>query len=204
MNKSPTVYLVDDDELILETLSNVFFAEGYLVKSFSSSQAFLNHTISEPNACIILDLKMPQHDGIEIHRHLNEHGSCIPIIYYTGRADILSAVEVMEEGAVTLLQKPISTDLLLSKTKQAINENVKRLEELEEKISAKNKLLKLTNRELDVAKLVSEGLSAAAIGEKLFISSRTVEAHKASIFQKINTKSVAALTRLVIFAESLD
>ena len=199
--KNTKLYVVDDDPLILESLYRAFSEQGFTVETFDDSRKFIAESLTITNACVLLDLNMPYHSGQRVLSQLSARYPGLPVIVYTGKADVISAVQAMEDGALTLIQKPASFEHLLEKVSRAISESQARLKLLDSANKARAKMSTLTERELAVARLVSEGLSANNIAEQLFISSRTVEAHKSNIFSKLNVNSVAALTRLVLLSE---
>ncbi|WP_018983620.1 response regulator transcription factor [Salinimonas chungwhensis] len=195
------VYLVDDDKLILETLTRIFQTNGFSVLSFSDTRTFLHHDIDTDHACVVLDLNMPYHSGLDILATLKHSYPGFPVLIYSGKADVISAVRAMEDGAVTLIQKPAPAELLLSKVKTAIEQRKSVMLDMAKARHAKNLMSQLTERENAVALQVAEGYSASEIAEQLHISNRTVEAHKSNIFSKLNVHSVAGLTRIVLQSE---
>lgn len=201
MTTPPKVYLVDDDKLILETLARIFNESHFSVHTFSDTRAFLKSDIDTHNACVILDLNMPYHTGLDVLAALKKSHPGLPVLIYSGKADVITAVKAMEDGAVTLIQKSATPERLIKKAQEAIVQRKSLLLELEQTRNAKALIAHLTERELDVAKLVSEGYSASEIADKLYISHRTVEAHKSNIFSKLDVHSVASLTRVVLQAE---
>lgn len=203
MDSKPTIYIVDDDELILATLQNVFSQSGFRVRTFSDAKSFLLASL-ESNCCLILDLNMPDMSGLELQQYLKSQDISIPVIIYTGKADVATAVKAMTDGAYTLVQKPVSNDILIQKVDQAIKQHNARQRHSALCKEAIQKLSLLSERELDVAYLAAAGLSATTIAEKLFISPRTAEAHKASIFNKLDIKSVASLAQLVLLSTLKD
>lgn len=194
------IYIVDDDELVLETLKTVLFCAGYQVSTYLTATTFLQEAKYIQQGCLIVDLRMPEMDGLQIQQQLLLQNIDIPVIFLSGAADVDSAVQAMAKGAFTFLQKPVSNAILLNTIQEAmLQHQIKRSQEAPAK-TAREALSLLSNRELDIAKLAAEGLSATAMAEKLHISTRTVEAHKASIFAKLNIHSIAQLTRLVVLA----
>lgn len=198
------VYILDDDELVLETLKQCFTDNGFLVESYQHTQLFLHHVKNTANACLILDLNMPDLNGLQVQRQLKERGIDLPIVVYSGSADVSSAVQAMESGALTLLQKPSTPTVLVNTVVRAIEQHQVKQNRSDKKIQAEKQLAKLSKREKTIAIRVAQGLSAASIAQELFISSRTVEAHKSSIFSKLEMKSVAKLTLVVVNSGALD
>jgi len=203
-NISSKIYIVDDDALVLETLKTVFFCAGYQVSAFSSATALLQQLNDVQQGCLIIDLRMPEIDGLELQQRLLQHDIDLPVIFLSGAADIDSAVQAMATGAFTFLQKPVSNTVLLNAVQTAITQHQQKRVQAEPQKAALQALAVLSERELNVARLAAEGLSASAIAEQLFISARTVEAHKASVFTKLNINTIAQLTRLVVLANLAD
>ena len=196
-----TIYIVDDEASVRELLENVFRLAGFNVFVFDSPFKALEAKYETSNACILLDLSMPGMNGLEFQQALLDKKICMPIVFYTGRADVDSAVNAMSAGAFTLLRKPVSNKVLIQKVLEAIQSHTANKPFSEESENAYTSLQFLSPRELQVALLVADGETATNIAEQLFISSRTVESHRASIFQKLDIKSVARLAQLVLIAK---
>ena len=200
LNINEKIYIVDDDELVLETLKTVLFCAGYSVMTFSTADAFLQHAGTLQPGCLLVDLRMPQIDGLQLQQQLLQRGIDLPIIFLSGAADVGSAVQAMAKGAFTFLQKPVDNQQLIATINTALAEHQKKQQLAAPAKEARQALSVLSERELNIALLATDGLSASAIAEKLYISARTVEAHKASIFTKLNIKTIAQLTRLIVLA----
>lgn len=202
-----TVYIVDDDELIQESLMLAFEQQDYVVACFSTANEYLahleQHTLAEHSA-LVLDLSLPDMHGLEVQDRLSKLGMSLPIIVYSGTADVPHTVQALTQGAYTLLQKPVSITTLIKTVQQAIDAfsatqvQRQRVKEATEQIS------KLSKRERDVAKLAARGFSAQKIADTLFISPRTAEAHKSNIFTKLDINSVATLAQYFALAETHD
>jgi two-component system response regulator FixJ len=179
----------------------VFRLAGFVVHTFNNPFSAIESSLETKNSCILLDLSMPEMDGIEFQKLLHEKRISIPIVFYTGKADIDSAVDAMSGGAFTLVRKPAANSVLIEKVLDAIKMH-KDLEPFsDESEQAFAALQILSKRELQVALLVANGETAAFIAENLFISRRTVEAHRANTFEKLEIKSVARLAQLVQIAK---
>lgn len=200
MPETPHIYVVDDDELVLDTLNAVFSFAGFNVTTFNQAEVFLAANLPTDNCCLILDLRMPNMSGLELQRLLAERQIDLPVIIYSGNADVATTVRAMSGGAFTLVQKPISNDLLIETVRDAMRKHQQQFKEKQQFAEAETRLSQLTDRERAVALLATEGMSAAEIADRLCISARTAEAHKASIFKKLNIKSVALLAQLVVMA----
>jgi two-component system response regulator FixJ len=170
------------------------------VHVFSSPFLALESSLEIKNSCILLDLSMPEMGGLVFQQILREKNINIPIVFYSGRADIDSAVDAMSGGAYTLVRKPAANNVLTDKVLDAIETHNAGNAFPDESEQAYSRLQILSQRELQVALLVSDGETALDIAKKLFISRRTVETHRARIFEKLEIKSVARLAKLVLIA----
>jgi FixJ family two-component response regulator len=202
-----TIYIIDDEVSVLATLEKVFEFAGFTVHTFASPFLALESELETKNSCILLDLKMPIMCGLEFQKTLSEKNINIPIVFYSGKADIDSAVDAMSAGAYTLLRKPAPSNILIEKVLGAIEaqarlKNPNTIDSFSDESEQAYLSLKiLSERELQVALLVADGETATNIAKKLFISPRTVEAHRAHIFDKLTIKSVARLAQIVLIAK---
>ena len=195
------IYIIDDEYDVRFTLENIFRFAGYTVKSFATASAALEHNLSDRDSCIVLDLHMPEMGGLEFQESLKDRNIRIPIVIYTGKASVQTAVMAMSDGAYTLLQKPVPNHVLLEKVQNAIVTFKETDKHHEQCLEAHALLGKLSTREFEIAKLIANGSTALDVADKLFISKRTAEAHRASIFSKLEIKSVALLAQLVLLAD---
>ena len=192
---------MDDEVSVRTTLENVFQLAGFVVHAFDNPFIAIESKLETNNSCILLDLSMPEMGGIEFQQLLHEKKISIPIVFYTGKADIDSAVDAMSGGAFTLVRKPAANSVLIEKVLDAIKMHTDQHAFSDESRQAYTSLKVLSKRELQVALLVANGETAAEIAEHLFISRRTVEAHRANTFEKLEIKSVARLTTLMMLAK---
>jgi FixJ family two-component response regulator len=201
MMNNTIVYILDDDVDVRTTLSNIFRFNGFDVRTFSDPRDLLQHPLRYHDSCLILDLAMPNMGGLELQRHIREQGVVLPIIIYTGTASIESAVCAMSGGAFTVLQKPTENSKLVAAVKKAINEFKTKQNEYDKNREAFEQVAALTKREYEISLLIVEGLTSQAIAKKLFISARTVEAHRAAIFYKLHIKAIGPLAQLILRAD---
>jgi two-component system response regulator FixJ len=195
------IYIVDDEVSVRTTLENVFRLGGFVVHAFDNPFSALESKFEIHNSCILLDLSMPEMSGIEFQQFLYKKRIRIPVVFYTGKADIDSAVDAMSGGAFSLVRKPAANNVLIEKVLEAIKVHEEHDLFSDESEQAYASLMVLSKRELEVALLVANGETALDISEHLFISRRTVEAHRANIFEKLEIKSVARLAQLVLLAK---
>lgn len=198
--ETETIYIIDDDDEIRHFLSDVFASYGFEVHSFESPVKALAATLDEDNSCILLDFEMPEMDGLDVQKSLLTKGIRTPVILYTGKVGVDDAVNSMTAGAFTVIQKPAPNHILVNKVREAMTQS-KLCQPRNQKIKdAREKLALLTERERQVADMVAEGKTSCEIGESLFISKRTVDIHRAKIFEKLEIKSIANLIQLVLIA----
>jgi two-component system response regulator FixJ len=200
----PVVYVVDDDEMVRKSLYRVFRSAGFEVHCFGSALEFLENYRPCGDACLILDLRMPGIGGLELQERLAQLGISIPIILYTGNADVPVAVRAMKAGAFNVIEKPFSDDLLIEQVRLAIAQERSRRRRSAPVLAARQALAALTDREREVAELLADGLSARQIGERLAISPRTVETHRERILDKARVGSTEELAKLLAVADLFD
>lgn len=200
MANKQTVYLVDDDALLLKTLGGVFRFAGFRVLEFSSPHDFLKSNPSSEESCVILDLNMPYMTGLELQERMAALGLFIPIVIYSGDADVQATVRAMAGGAFTLVQKPCSNQLLVETARRAMSASSQTREKARRLTEAHKRFESLSDREREVALLVADGLSSSEIGASLGVGRRTAESHRSNILQKLGLKSTAALVEMVVLA----
>ena len=201
MTKEATVYLVEDDDAVRDSLQMVLESVGYHVAAYSRADAFLEDFTTDMAGCMVLDIRMPGMNGMELQRQLNMRNSILPIIFVTGHGDVPMAVEAMQRGAVDFVQKPYREEELLGKIQQAIAADAENRADLEEKHKIIERLAELTPREKQVMELMIEGKANKVIAYDLDISQRTVEIHRARVMEKMGVRSLAHLVRMVMAAE---
>jgi FixJ family two-component response regulator len=202
MSKGPNVCIIDDDEAIRESLRLLLYAGDMSSCAYESADAFLAEAEPPDFDCMLLDIRMPGTDGLELFRLLNNRHRAYPIIFITGHGDIPLAVSAIKQGAYDFLTKPFREGELLSKVRAAIDhfrssrEHMLELQELQSRVDA------CTPRERDVMKLLASGLANKGIAESLGISPRTVEIHRAHVMEKMSADSLASLVRMLTVLES--
>ncbi|WP_024303045.1 response regulator transcription factor [Pseudogulbenkiania sp. MAI-1] len=204
MQYGQTVFVVDDDDFFRNALQRIFRSAGFQVETFASAELFLEGYKPCEESCLILDLRMPEVGGLELLKCLQQRQIDLPVIVYTGNADVQVAVRAMQEGAFTLIEKPLSSELLIEQARAAITSSRFKRARQAKVAKARESLALLTERETQVAKCLAEGLSAAETASCLGISARTVEVHRANLFRKLQIKSSAVLAQLVLLAEQND
>lgn len=199
---TPHVYIVEDDEAVRESLQLMLESVGYKTRAYTSANAFLDEHHSEMGGCLVLDIRMPGMNGMELQRKLNERNSMLPIIFVTGHGDVPMAVEAMQQGAFDFVQKPYREQELLEKIERGFAFDKTNRESLQERQSIAVRLQSLTPRELDVLRLMVEGKANKVIAIDLDISQRTVEIHRARVMEKLEANSLAHLVRMVMAVDA--
>jgi len=194
------VYIVDDDEAVRDSLSMLLEACGHGVRSFSLAREFLDVAPSLPLGCLIVDIRMPEMDGLELQRHLNERSLRFPMIVITGHGDVPLAVRAMKAGALDFIEKPFASQTILASVEAALA----RLEAGDERdptaVAAAAKLDLLSPREREVLEGLLAGLPNKTIAYDLAISPRTVEIHRARVMDKMGARNLSELIRLALAA----
>lgn len=198
MLKDPTVYVVDDDQAMVESLTWIIESVGLNVKAYTRAQEFLDVYDPLQHGCILLDVRMPGMSGPELQAKLNSIGATIPIIFISGHGDVPLAVRVMKAGAVDFLTKPFNDQVLLESINKALRMDKLNREKLQESAQAEAKFALLSPREIQVLQGIVAGKQNKVISAELNISLKTVEAHRASVMKKMSVKSVPELVKLVL------
>ena len=192
------VHIVEDDEAVRDSLKLVLESVGYKVATYESANQFIEDWSADMAGCMVLDIRMPGMNGMELQRRLNERNSILPIIFVTGHGDVPMAVEAMQQGAVDFVQKPYREQELLEKIERAFAIDRDNRGSLQSRQDIASRLASLTPRELDVLRLMVEGKANKVIAIDLNISQRTVEIHRARVMEKLNANSLAHLVRMVM------
>lgn len=189
-----TVFIVDDDPSVRDSLGLLLGLRGYRTAIFSNAEAFLAAYQPEWNGCLLLDIRMPGMDGLTLQKRLLEIGCRMPTIVITAHGDVSAARAAFKSSAVDFLEKPVDPDRLLA----AIAEAVARQEDRGRHLAFEKLVSQLTPREREVMELVVTGRHNREIAAALGISVRTVEVHKARMMDKLGVESLAQLLRMVI------
>jgi FixJ family two-component response regulator len=197
---SDLVYIVDDDEAVRIGLRRQLESAGYDVKIFASADDFLANKLEDKCSCLILDVKMPGLSGPDLHRRLVEEKSLLPVIFLSGHADVPGSVEAMKRGAVDILLKPADDATLLRTVAAALEKSRASRLRAQEISEAKERVERLTPRELDVFRRVIAGSMNKHIAHDLGIVEQTVKFHRGSVMTKLEAKSVADLIRIASIA----
>jgi FixJ family two-component response regulator len=199
--REPTVFVVDDDEAVRNSLRLLLKSMGMPSVIHGSAEEFLAGYDPDQPGCIVLDVRMPGMSGPELQDELSRRGAIIPVIFVTGHGDVHMAVEAMQHGAVDFLQKPFSDKELTDRIQRALAADRRNRELLGEKEQIRARLAMLTRRERQVLELVTRGKSNKVIAGDLGVSQRTVEIHRAHLTEKMCATSLAHLVRMTMIAD---
>lgn len=202
-SKNAIVYIVDDDASVREALAWLLRSRHLLSESFADAEAFEALTAGDwfpaQPCCLLLDVRMPGMSGLALFDKLSQRGlaQALPVIFLTGHADVPTAVDMVKRGAFDFCEKPFSDNALVDRIEQALKQSGEVLAARREKKQVQARMAELTDRERDVMKLVIEGLPNKLIADQLDISVRTVEVHRARVFDKMEVKSAVELANLL-------
>ena len=197
----PTVYVVDDDEAVRNAIRLLLKTVGYKVTLYGSPDEFLAGYTDDQPGCLLLDIRMPQMNGLELQQHLNRRGATIPVIFISGHADIPMAVEAMQHGAFDFLQKPFRDQDLLDRVQRGFARDADNRRQLSELDRIRSRLETLTAREKEVLQLIVAGKLNKVVAAELGVSPRTIEIHRARVMEKMEAPSLAQLVRMVMEVE---
>jgi FixJ family two-component response regulator len=197
-----TVYVVDDEPAVRQSLRWLLESVGLAVVSFGSAQELLDHEVADDgNSCLILDVRLPGMSGLELLEILEQRGIALPKLIITGHADVPMAVRAMKHGAVDFIEKPFSDQMLLERVHNALGKGAEEyrsrcaVREIQRNASG------LTGREREVMELVVSGQANKQIAQRLGISQKTVEVHRARVMEKMQARGVAELVRMCVEGE---
>ncbi len=192
---TPTVFIVDDDISVRESLESLIAEAGWRPEAFASAQEFLARPRSLQPGCLVLDLSLPDLNGLELQQRIADRSS-LPIIFITGHGDIPSTVRAMKAGAVEFLTKPFGPDVLLSAVRSALERSRASLDDEAELQTLRGHYQSLSGREREVMALVVLGQMNKQVGGELGISEVTVKAHRGRMMRKMKAKSLAELVNM--------
>lgn len=193
----PQVYLLDDDELVLRTLARVLRRAGYEVAAYSTPSAFLAEAALTPPCCVVLDVHLPEMDGVQLQQRLAAHPHPPSVVFISGGADVTTSVRAMKAGAVDFLPKPFANRDLLTAVAAALRLAEERTRATDGVREARQRLARLTPREREVCEGVARGLKSKEIAAELGAAVKTVNVHRSRVMGKLGVTSVAALVKLL-------
>lgn len=195
MAAEKTVFIVDDDEVVRESLGWLISSIGLNVETFASAQAFLDSYEHGRPGCLLADVRMPGMSGLELQKHLASQAICLPVVVVTGHGDVQMAVRAMKDGAFDFIEKPFNDQVMLDLVNRAVNECERRRNAQMDRLEVQARIDLLTPRERQVMDMIIAGNTNKQIAYSLDISDKTVEAHRAKVMEKLQATSLAELIR---------
>jgi len=193
---TPIVFIVDDDISVRESLEALISLAGWQPETFASAEAFLAHPRVLAPSCLILDVSLPDLNGLELQKRIAPDRIDMPIIFITGHGDVPMTVEAMKAGAVEFLTKPFGDHVLVSAIGHAIERSRSALDQEAEIQAFRDRYVSLSPREREVMALVVSGLLNKQVGGELGISEITVKAHRGKVMRKMKARSLADLVNM--------
>jgi two-component system response regulator FixJ len=193
------IYVVDDEPAIRRSLERLLGAADYDVLAFDSASAFIAAAPGLRAGCVLLDLKMPDLDGLDVQQWLNQRNVALPVIIVSGHGDVRTAVTAMKEGAADFIEKPFNDDRLFAAIDSALA-GMARGSATQEAADAARRITNLTPREHEVLDALASGHTTKMIAYELGISVRTVEAHRGRMLERLGTKRLAQAVRYAVLA----
>ncbi len=201
MSEERLIHLVDDDEAIRRSAGFMLKTSGFRVRTYELGDALLKEGPNLERGCILLDIRMPGMDGLEVQQALRERGIALPVIIMTGHGDVTLAVQAMKAGAVDFIEKPFEKAVLLDAIEQAFEQLSRSKAAKERAKEADVRLQALTPREREVLNGLAQGLPNKTIAYDLGISPRTVEIHRANLMTKLDVRSLSEALRIAFAAQ---
>lgn len=197
MIEKTTVYVIDDDDAVRKSIGWLLGSIHLNVKEYASAEAFLDEYTMFKTGCILLDIRMPGMSGLQLQQELNKNKFIMPIIMITGHGDVPMAVQSMRDGALDFIEKPFNDQRLLDLIKQAMDLDADNLKKRLEYDAVLARITMLTRREKEVLALIMKELPNKVIAQKLGLSIKTVEYHRAHLMEKMHVKKVTQLLKLL-------
>lgn len=200
MSQNSSVYIVDDDEAVRDSLQVLLETMGYTVMAFESGVDFLENCAALETGCVLLDVRMPKMSGLEVQQKLRPMRPDLPVVIVTGHGDVTMAVQAMHAGAIDFIEKPFDEDALLASVQNALSSAAQAHQKDEIKTAILSNIDRLTPREREVFDQLIIGHANKVVARILDCSPRTVEIHRARVMEKMEASSVAHLVRMALFA----
>lgn len=202
MPSNETVYIIDDDQGDRESLQTLLNSVDFSARSYASARDFLDDYDGVSSGCVVTDYRMKEIDGLELQKRILAEKWELPVIVISGYADVPMAVEAMQHGALTLLEKPYDDRELFEAVKQGTKINAKWRRRRALQKSIQQRINSLTSKEQQVLSLLLKGMPNKQISARLDVSLRTVERRRNALLQKMQAKNVASIARLLTFLDS--
>jgi two-component system response regulator FixJ len=202
MQSELMVHIVDDDEAVRNALYFLMQSENIPAQTYTSAEGFMQKYIQSKPECLLLDVRMPGMNGLQLLNELKNRHIEMPVIFITGHGDIAMAVQAMKAGAADFIEKPFNNERLLNSVQKCLSESLHNSNANDTKQAAQTKLETLTRRERQVMDLLVEGKQNKVIAQELGISPRTVELHRAKVMSKLNANSLSSVVRIALSASA--
>jgi FixJ family two-component response regulator len=196
MNEPPIIFIVDDDDSLRASMSELLGAAGFRTRCYASTGDFLLNPPADEPGCVLLDVRLPGPSGLDLQAGLQRHGIGLPVIFLTGYADVRTSVRAMKAGALDFLEKPVTREALLEAIRRALTSDALMRSTRNEALRYDSRLKTLTIREREVFDRIVHGKLNKQIADELGIGLRTVKAHRAQLMIKLGVSSAAELGRL--------
>ena len=190
------VCVVDDDQSVRRSLRRLFKSAGYAAETFASAEDYLAREIFEGPICLVLDVRMPGLNGLELQKTLETREGCEQIVFISGHNDVPACTQAMKDGAVDFLMKPFDGGELIEAVRRALGRGAEYLRKRRERREARGRIDKLTPREFEVFRFVIMGLLNKQIAAELHTAEKTIKVHRGRVMQKLGVTSVADLVRV--------
>jgi two-component system response regulator FixJ len=200
MPTDQTVFVIDDEEAVRDSMRMMLERAGYNVRAFASAEEFLEAHDTSVTGCIVCDVRLGGQSGLDLQHELNRRSCALPVILITGHGDVEMAVAAVKRGAVDFIEKPFEDERLYTSVAQALAAGREILAKEEEISALRTRIAELSPRQRDVMELLIDGLSSKEIGKQLGISPRTVETYRAFVMAKMGASSLAELVKMSIRA----
>jgi len=197
MDAIQVIHIVDDDEAIRDSLGTFLETAGFTSRGYDTAEAFLDSFDPAMAGCLILDIRMPDMDGLDLQEELLAVGATLPIIFITGHADVPTAVQALKAGAFDFLQKPFDNVQLLGLINKALEADRNNRASEQQQREIRERLQSLTPREKEVLDYIVNGKATKVIAIELELSQRTVEIYRANVMQKMQSRSIAQLVKMI-------
>ncbi|MCP1676507.1 FixJ family two-component response regulator [Natronocella acetinitrilica] len=197
-----SVFLVDDDQDVREAVTFLLTAEGLHVQAFESPSGILDYITPDHVGCLLLDVRLPGMNGLELQEALRERNIRLPVVFISGHGDIPMAVRAINAGALDFIEKPFNDELLLEKVNNALEISRTAREQQEDRLDVEKRLSTLTPREREVMEGILSGKLNKVIAYDMGVSVRTVEVHRAHLLEKLGARNSSDMVRLVLSTDA--
>ncbi|MAX24429.1 MAG: DNA-binding response regulator [Phycisphaeraceae bacterium] len=194
----PTVFVVDDDAAVRESMAWLIESHGYEVQIFDSAQTFLDVYQPYMTGCIVLDVRMPGMDGLQLQNLLHERGCTLPTIFVTGHAEVPIAIAAIRSGGFDFLEKPFDDDVMLERIRQALALEAQSRDDPDRHQDVINRITRLTPQEKRIMQMICQGMTNRQIADDLELSHKTIEVYRTRVMQKMQASSLPTLVRMLV------